>query len=72
MAARTVSEDIVDRLRYCDVWSHTETDKLLDEAADEIERLREGLSIAAMCLDRCADDLNGHSDLLYQGLKPKL
>lgn len=32
--------DIVDRLRYSDIYDYADADALCDEAADEIERLR--------------------------------
>jgi hypothetical protein len=35
--------DIVERLRTADIYDHADADKFCNEAADEIEKLREAL-----------------------------
>jgi len=42
--------DIVERLRTADIYDHADADKICNEAADEIEKLRAALDKAADAL----------------------
>ena len=46
--------DIVERLRTADIYDHADADKFCNEAADEIEKLREALRLAVDAVEHWA------------------